>query len=164
MLKAYLKQAPGARPHLTVHKDAPLSEFEQVAAQFPVFRVVPESVGCMSSEQSHPAGCAERRRAGEGLPSGHDTPHNLWPTRPLRLHAVPPSRKRLIALRLLSCVSISTPNGFFDRDSIRPRASLVETRPKREKELMSPLKMILSGAALLAAVGIVHAQGKSEQK
>lgn len=45
LLKAYLKRAPGARPHLPVHKDAPLSEFEKVAAQFPVFRVVPESVG-----------------------------------------------------------------------------------------------------------------------
>lgn len=45
LLKAYLQRAPGARPHLPVHKDAPLSEFEQVAAQFPVFRVVQESVG-----------------------------------------------------------------------------------------------------------------------
>lgn len=41
VLKAYLKRAPGARPHVAVHKDAPLPEFEQVAAQFPVFRVVP---------------------------------------------------------------------------------------------------------------------------
>jgi hypothetical protein len=41
MLKAYLKRAPGARPHLPVDKDAPLSEFEKVAEQFPVFRVVP---------------------------------------------------------------------------------------------------------------------------
>ena len=41
MLKAYLKRAPGARPHLPIHKDAPLSEFERVASQFPVFRVVP---------------------------------------------------------------------------------------------------------------------------
>ena len=40
VLKAYLKRAPGARAHLPVHKDAPLAEFEQVAAQFPVFRVV----------------------------------------------------------------------------------------------------------------------------
>ncbi len=50
VLKAYLKRAPGARPHLPVHKDAPLSEFEQVAAQFPVFRVVRESVGRTSPE------------------------------------------------------------------------------------------------------------------
>jgi F420H(2)-dependent quinone reductase len=43
ILKAYLKRAPGARPHVVVDKDAPLSEFEKVAAQYPVFRVVPES-------------------------------------------------------------------------------------------------------------------------
>jgi hypothetical protein len=41
VLKAYLKRAPGARPHLPIHKDAPLSEFERLLAQFPVFRVVP---------------------------------------------------------------------------------------------------------------------------
>ena len=41
VLKAYLKRAPGARPHVPIHKDAPLSEFEKVSAQFPVFRVVP---------------------------------------------------------------------------------------------------------------------------
>lgn len=41
LLKAYLKRAPGARPHLPVHKDAPLSEFERISAQFPVFRVQP---------------------------------------------------------------------------------------------------------------------------
>jgi pimeloyl-ACP methyl ester carboxylesterase len=40
VLKAYLMRAPGARPHLPVHKDAPLSEFERVSALFPVYRVV----------------------------------------------------------------------------------------------------------------------------
>ena len=54
VLKAYLKRAPGARSHLLVHKDAPLSEFEQVSAQFPVFRVVSGSVGRLSAEQSLP--------------------------------------------------------------------------------------------------------------
>ncbi len=44
VLKAYLKRAPGARPHLPIHKGAPLSEFEQVSPQFPVFRVVPRNV------------------------------------------------------------------------------------------------------------------------
>jgi len=39
VLKAYLKRAPGARPHVPIHKDAPLSEFERIAAQIPVFRV-----------------------------------------------------------------------------------------------------------------------------
>ena len=43
VLKAYLARAPGARPHLPIHKDAPLSEFQQVASEFPVFRVVPRS-------------------------------------------------------------------------------------------------------------------------
>ena len=43
VLKAYLKRAPGARPHVTVHKDAPLFEFEKVSAQFPVFRVAPRA-------------------------------------------------------------------------------------------------------------------------
>ena len=40
VLKAYLKRAPGARPHLPVDKDATLAEFAQLAAHFPVFRVV----------------------------------------------------------------------------------------------------------------------------
>ncbi len=42
ILRAYLKRAPGARPHVPVHKDAPLAEFEGVAARIPVFRVVPD--------------------------------------------------------------------------------------------------------------------------
>ena len=42
VLKAYLKRAPGARPHVAVDKDAPLAEFERVAAHYPVFRVLPE--------------------------------------------------------------------------------------------------------------------------
>ena len=40
ILRAYLQRAPGARPHVPVNKDAPLAEFEKVAAAFPVFRVV----------------------------------------------------------------------------------------------------------------------------
>lgn len=40
ILKAYLNRAPGARQHLPIEKDASLSDFEQVAAQFPVFHVV----------------------------------------------------------------------------------------------------------------------------
>jgi hypothetical protein len=45
VLKAYLKRAPGARPHLPIDKDAQLSEFEKISAQFPVFRVVSRSAG-----------------------------------------------------------------------------------------------------------------------
>ena len=40
VLKAYLQRAPGARPHISVHKDAPLDEFEAIAEQIPVFRVL----------------------------------------------------------------------------------------------------------------------------
>jgi hypothetical protein len=43
ILKAYLHKAPGARGHVSIDKDAPLSEFERVAAQYPVFRVVAEN-------------------------------------------------------------------------------------------------------------------------
>jgi hypothetical protein len=39
ILKEYLRRAPGARPHVPVDKDAPLAEFERIAAGFPVFRV-----------------------------------------------------------------------------------------------------------------------------
>lgn len=39
ILKAYLRLAPGARPHIPVDKDAPVSEFEKIAAKYPVFRV-----------------------------------------------------------------------------------------------------------------------------
>jgi hypothetical protein len=40
ILKEYLKRAPGGRPHIPVDKDAPLEDFEKVAADFPVFRIV----------------------------------------------------------------------------------------------------------------------------
>jgi len=41
ILKAYLRRAPGARPHIPMSQDAPLSEFEKIAAAYPVFRVAP---------------------------------------------------------------------------------------------------------------------------
>lgn len=40
ILKAYLRRAPGARPHVPVNKDAPRAEFQRIAAEFPVFRIV----------------------------------------------------------------------------------------------------------------------------
>lgn len=40
ILKAYLRRAPGARPHIPVDMNAPLAEFEKIAAAFPVFRLV----------------------------------------------------------------------------------------------------------------------------
>lgn len=54
ILQRYLATVPGARPHIPVPPDAPLAEFEAIAARYPVFQV-------------HPA---ERRRPNEE--TGHD--------------------------------------------------------------------------------------------
>ena len=43
VLKAYVQRAPGARAHLPLPPEAPLAEWARVAAQFPVFRVVPRT-------------------------------------------------------------------------------------------------------------------------
>ncbi len=39
ILKVYLHRAPGARPHIPVDKDAPLTAFAAIASEFPVFRI-----------------------------------------------------------------------------------------------------------------------------
>ena len=39
ILKAFLQHAPGARPHIPISKDAPISEFERIASKYPVFRL-----------------------------------------------------------------------------------------------------------------------------
>jgi hypothetical protein len=39
ILRRYLRVAPGARPHIPVDRRAPLAEFEQTAARYPVFRI-----------------------------------------------------------------------------------------------------------------------------
>lgn len=41
VLKRYLQQVPGARPHVPLDRDAPLAAFEAIAADYPVFRVEP---------------------------------------------------------------------------------------------------------------------------
>jgi len=40
IVKTYLQCAPGARPHIQVDKDAPLTAFEAIASTIPVFRVI----------------------------------------------------------------------------------------------------------------------------
>jgi len=64
VLKAYLQCAPGARPHVAVDKDAPLEHFEAIAAQIPVFRILPagQPLGDESSAANE-----SQRRAGGGL-------------------------------------------------------------------------------------------------
>lgn len=42
ILRRYLECAPGARAHIPVDKDAPIEEFERIAAEYPVFRVRPD--------------------------------------------------------------------------------------------------------------------------
>ena len=39
ILKAYLQIAPGARPHIPISKDAPISEFEKIVSKYPIFRI-----------------------------------------------------------------------------------------------------------------------------
>lgn len=39
ILKAYLAQAPGARPHIPVDRSQPVAAFAAVAADFPVFEI-----------------------------------------------------------------------------------------------------------------------------
>jgi hypothetical protein len=39
ILRRYLALAPGARAHIPVDRRAPLEQFEQIAAQIPVFRI-----------------------------------------------------------------------------------------------------------------------------
>jgi len=41
ILRCFLDLAPGARAHLPVDRAAPLTEFERIAADFPVFRITP---------------------------------------------------------------------------------------------------------------------------
>jgi polyisoprenoid-binding protein YceI len=41
ILKRYLQQVPGARPHIPVDRHAPVTDFEPIAPRYPVFRVDP---------------------------------------------------------------------------------------------------------------------------
>ncbi len=45
ILRAYLKRAPGARPHFEINYDAPLEEFARIAPRYPVFRILPPAIG-----------------------------------------------------------------------------------------------------------------------
>ncbi len=42
ILRSYLQRAPGARAHIPVDWRAPVEEFEPIAAQYPVFQIVPK--------------------------------------------------------------------------------------------------------------------------
>ncbi|WP_231985802.1 nitroreductase/quinone reductase family protein [Mycobacterium sp. E3247] len=42
VLRRYVAVAPGARPHIPLGRDAPLSEFDAIAGRYPVFRITPD--------------------------------------------------------------------------------------------------------------------------
>lgn len=44
ILRNYLNAAPGARPHIPLDRRAPVAEFAEIAADYPVFRMVPQKV------------------------------------------------------------------------------------------------------------------------
>lgn len=44
VIRRYLDQVPGARPHIRVDRHAALAEFEAIAPGYPVFRVIPAAV------------------------------------------------------------------------------------------------------------------------
>ena len=43
VIKRYVQKVPGGRPHIPVNRREPVEAFETIAADFPVFRVVPMS-------------------------------------------------------------------------------------------------------------------------
>lgn len=63
IIKRYLKQVPGARPHIPVDRRAPLAEFEAIAESYPVFRVAVATApaAVTSAQRQVPAGHGRRR-------------------------------------------------------------------------------------------------------
>jgi hypothetical protein len=43
VLKNYLRQVPGARPHIPVSRYSDVAEFEAIAPRYPVFLVIPDT-------------------------------------------------------------------------------------------------------------------------
>ncbi len=39
LLKAFLEQVPGSRPHIPLTMDRPVEDFEAIAADYPIFRI-----------------------------------------------------------------------------------------------------------------------------
>jgi hypothetical protein len=50
VIKRYLDKVPGARPHISAGRHAPLADFNAIAARYPVFLVVPQPpVGALAT-------------------------------------------------------------------------------------------------------------------
>jgi hypothetical protein len=55
ILRRYLELAPGARAHIPVDRRAPLEAFERIAADYPVFRLRPDSTRADGRGEAPPA-------------------------------------------------------------------------------------------------------------
>ena len=59
ILRRYLEKVPGARPHIPVRQHAPLADFEAIAPQYPVYRVLrataPDHPARGTGRPDHPA-------------------------------------------------------------------------------------------------------------
>jgi hypothetical protein len=56
IIRSFLRQVPGARPHIPVDRHCPVADFEPIAAQFPVFWVAsrePDIVRMDRHDQPH---------------------------------------------------------------------------------------------------------------
>ncbi len=54
ILRRYLAQVPGARPHLPLDRNAPLADFAEIAPRYPVFRVDPDSLASGGNDRAGP--------------------------------------------------------------------------------------------------------------
>lgn len=59
ILKRYLAQVPGARPHVPVDRNAPLAAFAEIASRYPVFRV--DTISTPPDPGKAPLAIARRR-------------------------------------------------------------------------------------------------------
>jgi deazaflavin-dependent oxidoreductase (nitroreductase family) len=77
ILRRYLAVAPGARAHIPVDRGAPLAEFERIATDVPVFRVVPEQTVTRPETGSTSATTPSYDRSSppsEWVPAPHTSP------------------------------------------------------------------------------------------
>jgi hypothetical protein len=53
IIKCYLQQVPGARPHIPLDRHRPVADFAAIAAQIPVFRVVSRETDMAPATVAH---------------------------------------------------------------------------------------------------------------
>lgn len=93
ILRRYLRKVPGARPHVPVALDAPLSEYQAIAARYPVFRV--------EFDKQPPRGGADAVAT-----TGHQPPLPTAPRRRRRLGRIAAGVVAFVVL-LLAAVAVA---------------------------------------------------------